>query len=630
MTDEELLAQMDATQIAYLEWQTRWLKTARDNQLPPEDGWTECGFMAGRGFGKTRVGAEWIGRDAFEDPLALPGYVIAPTQADVRFTCFEGESGLLSVIPSECVKDYNRSDLILTLTNGAILRGFSAEKPDRLRGPQAARAWCFSPDTVVTMADGSLKAIRHVLVGEMVLTRWGPRRVTATGASGNPSPQVIVQAVSDVDGDAITLHCTSDHPLLVNEVWRAAGDAKPGDRLQVVEYVGGAACGAWQDTDSTRWAKATVTAVRPRPEGWGRFEPHCITVEGANEFVANGVLVHNCDELAAWQNAETTWDMMAFGLRLGPSPKVLWTTTPKPVPLVRSLIKPKDNRVIITGSTYDNKKNLPKAFFDNIAAYEGTKIGRQELDGELLDPEEAGIIKRSWFNLWSKDKPLPRLDFIVLSLDTAYTEATRDKKTGDPDPTACTVWGVFYIKRTAHLILLDAWDEHLGLPDLIRRTKREMNTAYGDDEDNALIKPLVGLKKPITSGRKPDVLLIEDKGSGISLRQMLAEARLEAYAYNPGRADKLSRLHVVSPIFAQRRVWVPESDRKPGQPRTWAEPMIAQLCSFTGEGSIKHDDFVDSVSQAFRLCMDKGFVKLVKEAKSVSVPQDARPNPYAS
>ena len=476
--DEQLLGQMDASQLAYLEWQTRWLKTARDNQMPPEDGWSECGFMAGRGFGKTRVGAEWIARDAFEDPLALPGYVIAPTQGDVRFTCFEGESGLLSIIPSECVRDYNRSDLILTLTNGAILRGFSAEKPDRLRGPQAARAWC--------------------------------------------------------------------------------------------------------------------------------------------------------DELAAWQNAETTWDMMMFGLRLGPNPKVLWTTTPKPVPLVRNLIAPKSNRVIITGSTYDNRKNLPKTFFDNIAAYEGTKIGRQELDGELLDPEEAGIIKRSWFNLWPKDKPLPRLDFIVLSLDTAYTEATRDKKTGDADPTAGTVWGVFYIKRVAHMILLDAWDEHLGLPELIRRTKREMNTAYGDDEDAALIKPLFGTNKPLTSGRKPDVLLIEDKGSGISLRQMLAEAGLEAYAYNPGRADKLARLHVVSPIFAQRRVWLPESDRMPGKPRTWAEPMVAQLCAFTGEGSIKHDDYVDSCSQAFRLCMDKGFVKLVKPPKELPRVDEPLVNPYAA
>jgi len=474
---DDLLPRLSPEQLAYVDWQMRWTQTARPNQIPPEGDWTECGFMAGRGFGKTRVGAEWLAREAYEDPLALPSYVIAPTQADVRFTCFEGESGLMSILPNELVKDYNRSDLILTLTNGATIRGFSAEKPDRLRGPQACRCWG--------------------------------------------------------------------------------------------------------------------------------------------------------DELAAWTDGETVWDMMAFGLRLGPHPQVVWTTTPKPTPLVRRLTTPQEGRVIITGSTYDNKANLPKTFFRNLKAYEGTKIGRQELDGELLDPEEAGIVRRSWFNLWPASKPLPKLDFIVMSLDTAFTEASINKK-GDPDPTACVVLGVFHIKRVAHVILLDCWDEHLGMPELIRKTKRELNTAYGDDEDNALIKPMYGSAKPLTSGRKADVLLIEDKGSGISLRQSLAESGIEAYAYNPGRADKVSRLHIVSPVFAQRRFWLPESDRTPGKFRTWAEPMVSQLCSFTGEGSTKHDDFVDACTQALRLCIDKGLVKLVKADPKTLIqsPPRERVNPY--
>lgn len=476
----------DPIAASYVRWQLDWTDTARPEQVPPlptdPDGdWTEFGAMAGRGFGKTRVGAEWLGRQAFDDPLALPRCVVAPTQADVRLVCFEGESGLLNVIPKRCIDSYNKTDVILTLTNGATIRGFSAEKADRLRGPQHADAWC--------------------------------------------------------------------------------------------------------------------------------------------------------DELAAWgKDAAYTWDMLRFGLRLGPYPRVIWTTTPRPIELVRQLTTPKAKRIVRTGSTYDNKANLPEVFFDQLKQYEGTKIGRQELYGEMIDPEEAGIIRRSWINLWPASRTLPKFDYIIMSLDTAYTEKSLDKQ-NDPDPTACGVWGVFFYKGMSHIMLLDCWEDHLGLPDLMKRVKREMNTAYGDDEDAAIIKPMFGSDKPRTSGRKPDLLLIEDKGSGISLRQMLEREGITAYAYNPGRADKLSRLHIVSPVFAQKRVWMPESEKNPGKPRNWCEPVIYQLCSFAGNNSIKHDDHVDQTTQAIRVAMDKGLLRLIKPPASRDgdrpPPKEYR-NPYAA
>ena len=463
---------------AFLKWQAAWLKTARPQQMINFD-FTECGIMAGRGYGKTRVGAEWLAKAVYLDTSGFDSCVIAPTYQDVKFTCFEGESGLMSVIPPELIHNYNKSDMVIEMFNiaGGIsaIRGFTAEKPERLRGPQNTRAWC--------------------------------------------------------------------------------------------------------------------------------------------------------DELAAWQYDET-WDMMMMGLRLGDKPQVLWTTTPKPKEIVRKLVAPKEGRVIVTGSTYDNKANLPKSFFAQLEQYEGTRLGRQELHGEMIDPEESGIIQRSWFRLWPAKNPLPRFDWIIMSLDTAYTEKTVDKK-GDPDPTACSVWGVFHHEKRSNIMLLDCWEDYLGLPELMRKVKRELNTAYGDDEDIALIKPMFGSSKPLTSGRKPDILLIEDKGSGISLRQMLAESNIEAYAYNPGRADKLSRLHIVSPVFAQKRVWLPESDKYPGKPRTWADPLVTQLCSFTGEGSIKHDDFVDSTTQAVRLCLDKGLVSTLAERKVDIPPRKEYSNPYA-
>lgn len=473
---------------AFLRWQMKWMRQARPEQVPPDEGWNEMGIMSGRGFGKTRTGAEWLGRVAYEDPDALPRCVVGPTQNDVRFTCFEGVSGLCNIIPGECIAAYSSGDMLLTLTNGATIRGFSAEKADRLRGPEHADAWC--------------------------------------------------------------------------------------------------------------------------------------------------------DEIAAWgKDAEYTLDMLQMGLRIGPNPRLLWTTTPRPTDIVRRLTKPAADRILVRGTTYDNKANLSKVFFDKITVYEGTKLGRQEISGELIDLEESGIIKRSWMPLWPASKPLPVFETIIMSLDTAFTERTVDSKTSDPDPTACGVFGVFTEPRPPGSLkkprkaamLLDCWTDYLGLPDLVRRVKKEMKCAYGGDEDRALVKPMYGSDKPRTSGRKPDLLIIEDKGSGISLRQTLAEAGVFAHAYNPGNADKLARLHIVSPVFSHRRVWLPESAVLPGQPRTWAEPLVAQLCAFAGEGSIKHDDLVDVTTQAIRVLMDNGTLKLVKEVESDTPPPDpaSRSNPYA-
>jgi predicted phage terminase large subunit-like protein len=322
--------------------------------------------------------------------------------------------------------------------------------------------------------------------------------------------------------------------------------------------------------------------------------------------------------------------MAMMGLRLGKAPQVVWTTTPRPVELVRKLIVPKPGRVVVSGSTFDNKDNLPDRFFEQLEQYEGTTLGRQELYGEMINPEEQGVIKRSWLKLWPAKKPLPAFDWIIMSLDTAFTEATRDTKSGNADYTACSVWGTFQHDEKGYALLLDCWQEQLGMPDLIKRVKKEMNTAYGDDQDVALVKPMFGSAKPLTSGRKPDILLIEDKGSGISLRQMLEREGILAHAYNPGRADKLTRLHVVSPVFARRRVFLPESDKFPGKARAWADPLVAQLCSFTGKNSIKHDDFVDSTTQAMRLMMDKGLLgSLVDKKQEVDKPPPkVIQNPY--
>jgi phage terminase large subunit-like protein len=439
-----------------LKWKLTWRKTARKKQLQPPGQWVIWGIRSGRGFGKTLTAANWIGQLAAATPN---GYfaVVAPTYGDVRFTCFEGETGLWNVIPKELI-DHSKSSLSLpsiTLKNGAMIRGFAGDSPERLRGPQHHAAWC--------------------------------------------------------------------------------------------------------------------------------------------------------DEIASWKYPELAWDNLMFGLRLGEHPQVCWTSTPKPKPFVRQLSE--DPRcVLITGSTYENQANLPDTYFQNVAKYEGTNVGRQELWGELLDPEEAGFVKRSQWRLWKSGRPLPKFKYIVLSLDTAFTEKTFDKKKQENDPTACSVWGLFTYDKKLNVMLLDCWEDRLGFPALMKRVKKERLLTYGDTEEPKLRPKFENSQQRANhTGRKPDLILIEEKGSGISLRQVLAMEDILTEAYNPGGMDKLSRLHAVSPLFAHGRVWAVESDNRSGKPKTWADPLISQVCSFVGEGSIEHDDLLDTCTQALMVFSHKFF-----------------------
>ncbi|WFS03003.1 DNA-packaging protein [Rhizobium tumorigenes] len=101
-----------------------------------------------------------------------------------------------------------------------------------------------------------------------------------------------------------------------------------------------------------------------------------------------------CDELAKWKHGQETFDMLQFGLRLGEHPQQLVTTTPRPVPLLKNLLA--DAGTVVTRlSTLSNAGNLSPGFISALAArYGGTRLGRQELDGELIEDREDGLWKR--------------------------------------------------------------------------------------------------------------------------------------------------------------------------------------------------------------------------------------------
>jgi predicted phage terminase large subunit-like protein len=439
--------------------------------LPIFDAYHYFVLMAGRGFGKTRIGAEETFWDAFSHDNQRCA-VVSPTASDLRRVCFEGESGLLSVIPKECYKGgsiekgYNRSNQEIILWNNSLISGFSAEKSARLRGPQFHFAWM--------------------------------------------------------------------------------------------------------------------------------------------------------DELAAWKDGHelgirAVYDMLLFCVRLGSTPRLLVTTTPKPLPVIRDLkllaLKFPDKNIFVTGSTYENEANLSPAFKDQIVQYEGTALGRQEIHAEILDLSDAGIFKKSWFKKWPKDKAFPRFSYIIQSYDTAFTEKTTS------DPTACTVWGVFKDKDNEGkpaVMLIDCWTEKLIFSNLRKKVEEDYENIYGD------------------SDKEVDAVLIEEKGSGISLIQVLrVESEVPVFSFNPGSADKIARAHATSHFPFHGMVYIPESKKNPGSFIGWALPFIDQMCMFPND---VHDDMVDTYSQAMIWLSKAGLLGLkvmFQNPEEDKQDPEERFNPYS-
>jgi phage terminase large subunit-like protein len=255
-----------------------WEEVARPNQIPPDSEWLIWLILSGRGWGKTRTGAEWLANEAIKNPRTRWA-IVARTFADARDTCAEGESGIVNVLQRyQVIRNWNRSMGEIVLTNGSKIKLFSAEEPDRLRGPQHHGAWC--------------------------------------------------------------------------------------------------------------------------------------------------------DELAAWEDPDA-WDQLMFGLRLGNRPRTVVTTTPRPVALLKSLIN-RDTTYITRGNTFENAKNLAAtALLELQARYAGTRLGRQELEGELLEDVEGALWSRSWIeNTRIKTEQLPSLYRIVVAIDPAVTSGEDSDETG--------------------------------------------------------------------------------------------------------------------------------------------------------------------------------------------------------
>jgi phage terminase large subunit-like protein len=336
------------------------------------------------------------------------------------------------------------------------------------------------------------------------------------------------------------------------------------------------------------------------------------------------------DELREWDapagNLETAMNNALFGLRLpypdGTPSRAVMGTTPKPIPFLKRFEKREGVRVV-TGTSYENLDNLSASYRTQLMSLAGTQIGRQEIDALYIDEDsDLSILKRHWIKLWPNGKKLPDFSYILISMDTAFEEHNFNVKKQTTDPTACIVLGVFNIAQCFDaderkklglttvpgrprngVLLCDAWSERLGFPDLLERARAQYRVKWG------------------TPGKRADMMLIEAKSSGISLRQTLATYNVPTWPYNPGNQSKTMRAHAVSPLVAQSLFFVPESSRedRKGLPRDWCDEFLEEVCAFAGPGSTQHDDWVDTLTSGLLYLRDRDILTAMPNEKFVDL-----------
>lgn len=213
------------------DWRNFW---ARPSQLPPPGDWRTWLILSGRGWGKTRVGAEWVRESVRQFELVN---MIAATADDARDIMIQGESGILRICPDDERPIYKSSQRRLEWPNGAKSLIFTADEPERLRGKQHMRLWCLLGSTPILMADGSSKALSGVRCGDMVQTRKGPRAVAWQGMTRRNAE---LHRLTTMGGRVII--GTADHPVWVNgQGFVALGSLTPGGVVCAANALSGAA-----------------------------------------------------------------------------------------------------------------------------------------------------------------------------------------------------------------------------------------------------------------------------------------------------------------------------------------------------------------------------------------------------
>jgi len=186
------------------------------------------------------------------------------------------------------------------------------------------------------------------------------------------------------------------------------------------------------------------------------------------------------DEIAAWRYPEA-WAQAMFGLRLGDDPQALATTTPRPTPLIRGLIEREGQDVAVTrGSTYENRDNLASAFYDAIIrTYEGTRLGRQELNAEILDDVPGALWTRGHIR---PVRDVPEMRRVVVGIDPAGTSDEGADETGIVVAGLGVDGNGYVLADRSHRLSPDGWAQRvIAAYDEFQADKIVAETNYGGD-----------------------------------------------------------------------------------------------------------------------------------------------------
>ena len=202
-------------------WQLKWNAVqAHKHQLEPVGDWWNIWLMlAGRGAGKTRASAETLASWAWEQPNTR-WLVSAPTSGDLKGTCFEGDSGLMSVIPPALIAKYNSSLHEIHLINGSFIKGIPASEPERFRGPQFHGGWL---DELAAW-----EYLRESWDMIMFGIRLGTR--TKLICSTTPKPKEVVMELIEREGDDVVITRASTYSNMKN--------LAPSFQKQILQYEG--------------------------------------------------------------------------------------------------------------------------------------------------------------------------------------------------------------------------------------------------------------------------------------------------------------------------------------------------------------------------------------------------------
>lgn len=322
-------------------------------------------------------------------------------------------SGILNTGHPDDKPEYFPSKRLVVWPNGAEATLYSADEPDQLRGPQGDTAWCIAAGVPVATARG-LVPVESVAVGDTVMTRAGFKTVTATRSAG-------VKFVLRIVAEFGEVRCTADHRVWVEgRGWVFAGSIRPGDIV----------------TTMSAARRARVLFVEPD----GSSPTYDLTVDGAHEFFAGGILVHNCDEFASFpgvggSDGATAFDNLRLAMRLpvpGDMPRMILTTTPRRTKAMFDILdqseRPEFGIVVTKGTTYENLANLADTFRATILGlYEGTRLGQQELMGDMLADIEGALFKQEWFDQNRVDALPDGRMYAVVGVDPSVADRPTDE-----------------------------------------------------------------------------------------------------------------------------------------------------------------------------------------------------------